>query len=57
MTDVAIAGAGSRADVLKIALVAFAMGVVLIFVAGFASPEAVHNAAHDTRHALSFPCH
>ncbi|MFC7397039.1 CbtB-domain containing protein [Chelatococcus sp. GCM10030263] len=49
--------AGSRTDALKIALVAFAMGVALVFVTGFAHSEAIHNAAHDTRHALSFPCH
>jgi cobalt transporter subunit CbtB len=48
---------GSRTDALKIALVAFAMGVALVFVTGFAHSEAIHNAAHDTRHALSFPCH
>jgi 4-hydroxy-tetrahydrodipicolinate synthase len=24
---------------------------------GFAYPEFIHNAAHDTRHGLSFPCH
>ncbi|CAH1664569.1 Cobalt transporter subunit CbtB [Hyphomicrobiales bacterium] len=57
VSNVAVAGLGSRAEVLKVALVAFAMGVALVFVTGFAHPEAVHNAAHDTRHALSFPCH
>jgi cobalt transporter subunit CbtB len=48
---------GTRADVLKTALFAFAMGVALVFVTGFADSEAIHNAAHNTRHALSFPCH
>jgi cobalt transporter subunit CbtB len=24
---------------------------------GFSHIEAVHNAAHDTRHSLAFPCH
>ena len=28
-----------------------------IFLTGFAYPEFIHNAAHDTRHGLSFPCH
>ncbi len=34
-------------------------GAVLIFVVGFAqgSGSFLHNAAHDTRHAASFPCH
>jgi cobalt transporter subunit CbtB len=33
------------------------LGLGLVFVAGFASPQAIHDAAHDSRHALSFPCH
>ncbi len=33
------------------------LGIALVFVAGFASPQALHNAAHDSRHSLSFPCH
>ena len=34
-------------------------GLVLIFTVGFAhgSGGLLHNAAHDTRHAASFPCH
>ncbi len=39
------------------ALIAFALGAVLLFVVGFAPSQAIHNAAHDTRHILSFPCH
>jgi cobalt transporter subunit CbtB len=30
---------------------------VLVGGVGFASDMAVHNGAHDTRHALGFPCH
>lgn len=37
--------------------VAFAIGVSLIFLVGFAQPSVLHNAAHDSRHALAFPCH
>lgn len=33
------------------------IGFLLIFGVGFAHPETIHNAAHDTRHAASFPCH
>jgi len=33
------------------------LGAALIFVAGFSHIEAVHNAAHDTRHSAAFPCH
>jgi cobalt transporter subunit CbtB len=39
------------------ALAAFALGVALLFAAGFAWPDALHNATHDTRHALGLPCH
>ena len=33
------------------------LGAVLIFFAGFSHVEALHNAAHDTRHSAAFPCH
>jgi cobalt transporter subunit CbtB len=36
---------------------ALALGVLFVFAAGFAGPEVVHNAAHDSRHAFTFPCH
>ena len=34
-------------------------GAVLLFVVGFAQGSGgfLHNVAHDTRHAASFPCH
>lgn len=36
---------------------AFLLGMVILYGAGFASSAAVHNAAHDGRHAQGFPCH
>jgi cobalt transporter subunit CbtB len=39
------------------ALVACALGAVIVFGVGFAGPELIHNAAHDTRHSINFPCH
>ncbi len=33
------------------------LGGVLLFVAGHAQSGALHDAAHDTRHATGFPCH
>ncbi len=33
------------------------LGAALIFCAGFAPMEIVHNAAHDARHSAAFPCH
>lgn len=41
----------------KAACAALILGTVLIFTVGFAHSSSVHNAAHDSRHALSFPCH
>ena len=38
-------------------LFAMFLGLTLIGGIGFASDMAVHNGAHDTRHALGFPCH
>ncbi len=38
-------------------VLALFMGLVLVGGVGFASDMAVHNGAHDTRHALGFPCH
>ena len=36
---------------------AFLLGAFLVYGAGFAQPQALHNAAHDSRHAFAFPCH
>ena len=44
-------------DKLIPALMAAGLGAVLLFGAGFASMEALHNAAHDSRHSAGFPCH
>ena len=38
-------------------LSAMAFGALILFAVGFLPMEAAHNAAHDTRHALAFPCH
>ncbi|MCZ6749989.1 MAG: CbtB-domain containing protein [SAR324 cluster bacterium] len=39
------------------ALIAALIGVVVLFGVGFAQPETVHDATHDSRHAAGFPCH
>lgn len=44
-------------DKLIPALCAAGLGAVLLFGAGFASMQALHNAAHDSRHSAGFPCH
>lgn len=39
------------------ALFAVMLGAVVIFGVGFSNLSVTHNAAHDTRHAMVFPCH
>jgi cobalt transporter subunit CbtB len=39
------------------ALATIVLGVLLLFVVGFAQSPTLHNGAHDTRHANGFPCH
>ena len=48
---------GARADTLVAALCAAFLGCVLIWGVGFSHISALHNAAHDTRHSMAFPCH
>ena len=36
---------------------ALTFGIVIVFAVGFMPVDAAHNAAHDTRHSLAFPCH
>ncbi len=55
----AAAGALTELDTGRVGAVVLAvlLGVFILFGAGFAQPNMLHNAAHDTRHAMSFPCH
>ena len=52
-----VALSATRAEVLKAAFVALLLGVGLVYVVGFSHSDTAHDAAHDTRHSLSFPCH
>jgi cobalt transporter subunit CbtB len=38
-------------------LVCLFIGASAIFMVGLSDMSAAHNAAHDTRHAIGFPCH
>lgn len=33
------------------------VGAFLVFTVGLVPMSVAHNAAHDTRHAIGFPCH
>jgi cobalt transporter subunit CbtB len=49
--------AAARREASRYGVLAILLGIIFVGVAGFAHPEALHNAAHNTRHAMSFPCH
>lgn len=51
--DGVLAG-GSR---LAAAVAAALLGVFILYGVGFAQPNLLHNAAHDSRHGFAFPCH
>lgn len=33
------------------------LGIGVLFIAGFAQAEVLHDSAHDVRHAIGFACH
>lgn len=49
-------GAAARGNLLSLALTGL-LGVFIIGVVGFSHMEVVHNAGHDYRHSMAFPCH
>ena len=38
-------------------LISLFVGITMVFSVGLSHVSAAHNAAHDTRHAIGFPCH
>lgn len=55
-TETLRAAAPARAELA--ALVASVLvGLAIVWTAGLAPAAALHDAAHDTRHAAGFPCH
>ncbi len=57
MTTTTLARPNERAEAKTAAMIAVLFGLGLVFAMGFAHSATLHNAAHDTRHVLSFPCH
>jgi cobalt transporter subunit CbtB len=51
------AAARASAGAVGPAALVLLLGVLILFGAGFAGPQMIHNAAHDTRHTFVFPCH
>ncbi len=52
-------GAVSESSPLPSVVGAALLGLTILFAVGFMQGKAdvVHNAAHDTRHSFTFPCH
>ncbi len=50
-------GAAASASPVAAIVAAALIGVALIFTAGLAHSDTLHDAAHDVRHATGFPCH
>jgi cobalt transporter subunit CbtB len=48
---------GERMSVIAPVALALMAGLFLLYGAGFAQSAALHDAAHDARHAFAFPCH
>jgi|TARA_Y100000588_G_C13752802_1_gene710465 cobalt transporter subunit CbtB len=48
---------GVKTQVAAPALLALLLGAFLIIGTGFAHSDAIHSAAHDSRHSFAFPCH
>lgn len=51
------ASIGAAQSVKLTAVFALLAGFGLVYMTGFSHSSTLHNAAHDTRHAMSFPCH
>ncbi len=47
----------ARQRTVAAALFAIVLGMFIVFGVGLAQPEILHNAAHDLRHSIAFPCH
>lgn len=56
-TSHSTSNATTHSQRLGAAISAAILGACLVYFAGFSPIEAVHNAAHDTRHSAAFPCH
>lgn len=56
-TTASVVPTAERSEARRAATAALLLGLGLVLLMGFAGPQLIHNAAHDTRHSLSFPCH
>ncbi len=57
MTALVLKSGVSVSQRLVIGFASLMIGSILVFGVGFAGDHRLHNAAHDTRHSIGFPCH
>lgn len=50
------ADVSSQSRTMQLALAAL-LGLFVVGFLGFSHMDVVHNAAHDYRHSMAFPCH
>ena len=50
------ASAGRQSRIIELALAGL-LGFFVVGFVGFSHLDVVHNAAHDYRHSMAFPCH
>lgn len=50
------ADVSSQSRAMQLALAAL-LGLFVVGFLGFSHMDVVHNAAHDYRHSMAFPCH
>ena len=57
MSTIVKSHTSTQVNARTVAMFMFVLGAGLVFLTGFAPSTTLHNAAHDSRHAMSFPCH
>ena len=57
MTAIAQSQSLSISQRLAAGLVCIFVGLSVVYAVGLSNIAVAHNAAHDTRHSLGFPCH
>ncbi|MGW9231443.1 CbtB domain-containing protein [Pseudorhizobium sp. NPDC055634] len=55
-TTLPVQSSATSSRFIQICFAAF-LGLFVIGGAGLSQIDAIHNAAHDVRHSLGFPCH
>ncbi len=55
-THATIASSAAQARTLPLLMAGF-LGLFIIGMVGFSHMDVMHNAGHDYRHSMAFPCH